>query len=495
MNVQTNTPQVTIESARARLAAGDVQAAEAIALAILRDDPDHAEALHLLGIIRFQTGRAEDGVKMLERAVRAAPRLLAAHVDLGAMLITVGRPLDATAQLRTAVQLDPANVEAQVNLGNALHAQGELQAAEVVHHTALRLDPHHVRGNMSLGNLLLHLRRPQEAAEFLASAAAMAPAMAAPHQFLGNALRDLGRLDEAITSYRRAIALEPTIPDANEQLGLLLKGQGHFEEALGPLNTAATHHARARALECLLRLGRPEEFFTDIRDHHERDATNMHSASLSAFASYHLGRPDPHPFCPRPLEYVRVVDRYTRPGADADFLRDLIGEASQLNAMWEPRGISTVRGFQTGGNLFAHRLPALTRLNHDILEELQRYRTGLQPASMALLTRWPLNTRLHGWYVRLLTGGHQYFHNHPFGWMSGCLYLQMPKAAPAGEGAIEFGLESGSYPPLSDKPAPTLVHHPKPGQIAFFPSSLYHRTIPFNSDEERLCIAFDLLPG
>ena len=28
-----------------------------------------------------------------------------------------------------------------------------------------------------------------------------------------------------------------------------------------------------------------------------------------------------------------------------------------------------------------------------------------------------------------------------------------------------------------------------------FPSSLFHRTIPFRSDEERLCIAFDLLPA
>jgi Putative 2OG-Fe(II) oxygenase len=28
-----------------------------------------------------------------------------------------------------------------------------------------------------------------------------------------------------------------------------------------------------------------------------------------------------------------------------------------------------------------------------------------------------------------------------------------------------------------------------------FPSSLFHRTIPFNSDEERICVAFDLKPA
>ncbi|MCK6371328.1 MAG: 2OG-Fe(II) oxygenase family protein, partial [Gammaproteobacteria bacterium] len=182
------------------------------------------------------------------------------------------------------------------------------------------------------------------------------------------------------------------------------------------------------------------------------------------------------------------------PGANAEFLRDLIGEASQVNAVWEPRGITTRKGYQTGGNIFDHGFPALARLHREMCEEMQRYRAGLT-ASMTMVTRWPTTMRLQGWFVRLLTGGHQYFHNHPYGWLTGCLYLQMPTAAAADEGAIEFGLESGSYPPLSDKPPPTVIHHPRAGQVAFFPSSLYHRTIPFSSDEERLCIAFDLLPG
>jgi len=30
--------------------------------------------------------------------------------------------------------------------------------------------------------------------------------------------------------------------------------------------------------------------------------------------------------------------------------------------------------------------------------------------------------------------------------------------------------------------------------IVLFPSSLFHRTIPFNSNEERQVVAFDLMP-
>ncbi len=486
------TPQ-TIDLARSHLAAGRMAEAEAACRQVLGHDEASAPALHLLALVHGQTGRLAQAAALLERAVHLAPEVVAARNDLGAMLITLARPLDAEAQFRAALALAPDSADTHVNLGNAVHAQGRLDAAEGIYRAALPRDPRHVRGLLSLGNLLCQMRRSGEALEYLEAAAALAPGSAAVHQFLGNALRDVGRLDDAMASYRRAIIIEPGIADANESLGILLKDAGRFAEAITCFRASGKSLARAMALECELRLGRHADFFAWLGTHSAGEATNLHSASLSAYAAYHLGRPDPHPFCPEPLTQVRVVDRYTAP-ADAGFLKDLIREAGALDAVWEPRGVTTLRGYQTGGNLFDHGLPALARLHEDLVAELQRYRAALRPSSLTLATRWPARMALHGWYVRLLRGGHQYYHNHPFGWMSGCLYLQMPRAAPAGEGAIEFGLESGHFPPLSDRPPPTLLHQPVPGQVAFFPSSLYHRTIPFQSDEERLCIAFDLLP-
>ncbi|MBL8200632.1 MAG: tetratricopeptide repeat protein [Chromatiales bacterium] len=467
--------------------------AEAACLERLRQDEANVPVLHLLALIRAQTGRLQDGAALLERVVGLAPDLLAARSDLGAMLITLARPEAAEPHLRAVVARSPDSADAQVNLGNALHAQGQLDAAESAYRAALGLDPRHVRGLISLGNLLYAMRRPADALGFLAAAAELAPGSAAAHLFLGNCLRDLVRADEAVASYRRALAIEPGNADVNENLGIILKAQQRFDEAIACFRASGNPYSRALALECELRLGRHADFFAYLESHGAEEATNLHSASLSAYASHHLGRPDPHRFCPAPLAQVRVVDRYTSPG-DAEFLQALIREAGELEVIWEPRGVTTKRGFQTGGNLFAHGYPAIAKLHSDLVEELRRYRAALTPGDMALATRWPATMQLKGWFVRLLTGGHQYSHNHPFGWMSGCLYLQMPTQAPAGEGAIEFGLAGGDFPLLSDRPAPTLLHQPMPGQVALFPSSLYHRTIPFRSDEERLCIAFDLLP-
>jgi hypothetical protein len=59
-------------------------------------------------------------------------------------------------------------------------------------------------------------------------------------------------------------------------------------------------------------------------------------------------------------------------------------------------------------------------------------------------------------------------------------------------GAIEFGrppddLEFSLEPPVR------LVR-PKEGLLVLFPSYLFHRTLPFESDQKRISIAFDVIP-
>ena len=99
-------------------------------------------------------------------------------------------------------------------------------------------------------------------------------------------------------------------------------------------------------------------------------------------------------------------------------------------------------------------------------------------------------------------GGHLNAHIHEIGWISGAVYLAMPEENGL-EGAFEYGTHGDDYPMmpvsgvLQKKIAdfPTAHILPKVGDIVLFPSSLFHRTIPFNSNETRICIAFDLKPA
>ena len=95
-------------------------------------------------------------------------------------------------------------------------------------------------------------------------------------------------------------------------------------------------------------------------------------------------------------------------------------------------------------------------------------------------------------HVILKKQGYQNAHIHTSGWLSGVIYLKVVPSLGNDEGAIEFSLNLPNFPNIN---SPKLIHHPEAGDIVFFPSSLYHRTIPFSTDTDRIVIAFDLMPN
>jgi uncharacterized protein (TIGR02466 family) len=98
------------------------------------------------------------------------------------------------------------------------------------------------------------------------------------------------------------------------------------------------------------------------------------------------------------------------------------------------------------------------------------------------------------WSVKLRPGGGRHVdHLHPEGWLSSALYIDLPEAV-QGEGKqgwIKFG-QPGV--PTEAKLGPEHYVKPEPGLLVLFPSYMWHGTMPFEGSENRLTIAFDLVP-
>src|SRR5437588_9405900 len=62
---------------------GEWQQAEQLYLQALKINPDHIDALHLLGVIAGQTGRHSRAIDYFQAVLRLQPELAAAHNDLG----------------------------------------------------------------------------------------------------------------------------------------------------------------------------------------------------------------------------------------------------------------------------------------------------------------------------------------------------------------------------------------------------------------------------
>ncbi len=473
--------------------AGRLAEAEALYQQILQADPDQPMVLHILGVIAHRMGKNDIAVDRITRALAVKPDFVLAYNSLGSALKELGRFDEAVDHYQKALELKPNIADVHFNLGNAKKKLGRLDEAVDHYRKALAIKPTFAEAHINLGNMFLELRRLDEAVDHYQKALDIKPDFAEAHCSLGKAQKELGRLDEAVDHYRKALAIKPSFAVAHSNLGNIFLENGRLEDAIRSFDLAGLDSSRSKILECLFALERYEDFYRRLDKLIAMDTKNIRAAAISAFASQQLDRADPYPFCRKPMDYVRGYEGVINAEGGDGFLHRLVDEMKSRAAIWEPLGKATRQGFQSPAILFTNPNGLLADLDRLIKDKIKIYRAELSSENCVFMNSFPNTLSLSGWMVRLLKGGHHTEHIHPSGWLSGVLYLQVPKTSDREEGSIEFGLWGYDYPVLNSS-YPRERYYPENGNLVLFPSSLFHRTIPFDSNEERVSIAFDLIP-
>ena len=228
---------------------------------VLQRQPNHFDALHLLGVIARQTRRTERGVELIKRAIGLNPKVAAAHSNLGNALMDLKRPAEALASYDKAIALKPDFAEAHYNRGNALRDLKRPAEALASYDKAIALKPDYAEAHNNRGNALMDLKRPAEALASYDKAIALKPDYAEAHNNRGNALKDLKRPAEALASYDKAIALKPDYAEAHYNRGNALMDLKRPAEALASYDKAIAlkpdfaeaHNNRGNALRDLKR--------------------------------------------------------------------------------------------------------------------------------------------------------------------------------------------------------------------------------------------------
>ena len=211
--------------------AGRFQAAEQIYRQILKVQPNHAEAWHLLGFIAYQVGNPAVAVEYIEHAITLNESRADFHHNLGDAYRGLGKMANAVSCYRRALQLKPNLMESHNNLGLALQALARLDEAAACFQRAIELRPGDAVVHNNLGNVYLDHRRPAQAADCFRRALAIQPDYAEAHTNLGNALKNQGQIEQAIASYQRALQLKPVLAEAHNSLGIALQEQRKSDEA------------------------------------------------------------------------------------------------------------------------------------------------------------------------------------------------------------------------------------------------------------------------
>jgi len=211
--------------------AGKLGEAESLYRHILAHDPQHADALHLLGVIALQSGQNRLAADLIGRAIVMRPKEPQYHNNLGNAWMSLGDLGAASASFRAALALRPPYAEAHYNLGLALQKQGLSAAAMAEYRTALGLKPDYPEAWLNLGILSMKLRQLEAAASAFREVLRFRPSDPQLHYELGNSLLDQGQFDAAAAAYRAAIELRPAFVDAHYNLGIALHNQEKFAAA------------------------------------------------------------------------------------------------------------------------------------------------------------------------------------------------------------------------------------------------------------------------
>ncbi|MEP6670072.1 MAG: tetratricopeptide repeat protein [Chthoniobacter sp.] len=203
------TVQQAFELAFQHHQAGRLADAEALYRQVLTVQPNHADALHFLGVIAHQAGRPDLAVDLIRQAIALNPNNPGAQCNFGAALAAQGKADDAIAAFRRALQLKPDYPDAHNNLGTALAGQGRPDDAIAAYRQAIQFNPADLRAHNNLGLVLRKEGRLGQAVAAFRRALELQPGYPDTHRNLGTALAGQGRLDEAVACYRHALRLQP----------------------------------------------------------------------------------------------------------------------------------------------------------------------------------------------------------------------------------------------------------------------------------------------
>ncbi len=233
------TPDQLIHTALDHHRAGRLEQAEQIYRQILTINPNHADALHLLGVVAFQTDHHRDAIALIEQAIRINPRAPDYQSNLADVYVALGQLDAAVTHYRNAIAANPRSLHAYNNLGMTLVNLNRLDDAIAVYRTALNVDPNDTHTHNNLGIALFAQGHTDDALRSFEQALKLDPRNHEPHTNIGWALQIVHQHEAAIAAFQKAIAIEPRHSIAHLNLGMSYLAQGRVDEAFASLRTAS----------------------------------------------------------------------------------------------------------------------------------------------------------------------------------------------------------------------------------------------------------------
>ncbi len=462
-------PELATQHVNALIALG--RQAEALTVygnlaAAAPEDPAVAQAL---AIALNAAGRHAEAGQIAHRTLARGSRTAALCLTYAKSLMAEGDNEAAEAALRDCLRLEPRLAEAHSSLSQAIWVRtGDLAQATEALDEALR------RFADDDGLWATKAAILQGAGAARAAYECLGPRAERPHAPPVLLVRaGLAALDfdpaKALSLAERALRL---LPDSAPARNLRAAAQLGVGDAGGALQNC----------EALLAQSPDNQYLIALQTTALRLLGDARYAQLCDYE---------HLIIPLPIEPPA-------PWTDVpSFLADL---TESLNRLHDPQGHALLfqslrQGTETTRDLTLSTDAPIRALFQAFDAPINRYLEHIGRGDDPLRRRNSGRWRFNGsWSVRLRNRGFHMSHVHPRGWISSAFYLQLPDIMADGdtdEGVLTFGKPGIiTTPPLDSE----YTVRPAVGMLVLFPSYFWHGTVPFESPQPRLTVAFDAVP-
>lgn len=465
-------------------------------------NPNYFEAINNLGIAFKKQGKLEKAIKTFKKVLSIKPDYIEAYFNIANTLNSQGNFDEAIDVYRKVITLNPNHIDAYNNMGMTFKSQGKLLESIDSYKKALEIKPDYVEAIYNIGTSYLDIGWLEEAEDTFKKVILIKPNHTDAYNNLGATLKEQGKIKESLEAYKKELELDPKSPGTYYNIGFLLFENGEWRESLkyfensiklGDKDSLSSQKSNNILLKALYSLNEKDLFLKHLNNLVGIEKTNAVIGSFTSHANKKFGVKIKNLFCNNPMEYIYKKSLLKECNFEDLFINN-IREFLNSDKISEREQLLLQNGTQTAGNIFIDNKYFYNDIKVIIRKEIDNYRHTFKNSDEGLIREWPKNFDIKGWLINMKSGGYLKSHIHENGWLSGSIYINVPKIKKHNSGNLVLSLYDEELESKNSNQNSKKIINIETGSLCLFPSSLYHYTIPFEADEERIVLAFDIEP-